>query len=338
LNTTENKTIKNKKMSNFKTAFGFDTDALQPFIQEQGLEILTKTLFGGQTAAYLSGNFQDNVKYVDKLQHMDIEVAIREQETCGLVSSGNVIFSQKEISVASFYDQKTFCPKDLEPFYTREFLPKGSTYENMPIEQAFLDYYGKKIANAIEVSIWQGDGSGANPIIGFNKTIDDQLADWGVACINGNPTGITTVTGISTTNVIGIFQGMVNLIPTDLAGSQDLEFVCGWDTFRKLLQALFSLNNFHYGATEEGNPWSSGSIVIPSFGLRVNALAGLDGSNRIHLAKKDQYVIGTDMQNEYESNIDVFYDRTANVIISRTMGKLGTQIKFASQFITFKLV
>lgn len=325
-------------MSNLKLSFGFDTSELTPFVQEQGLELLTKALFGGQTSEYLSGNFQDGVKYKDKLNFMDIEIALREQSGCGLTSSGSTSFYQKEIEVASFYDQQTFCPKDLETFYTREYLPKGSTYENMPIEQAFLAYYSAKIAKQVEIDIWQGTGVGGSTIVGFNKTIDDQLADWGVACINGNPTSITTGTGITTSNVIGIFNGMVNLIPTELAGSTDLEFVCGWDTFRKLLQAYFTLNNYHYGTTEETSPWATGSIIIPTFGLRVKALAGLDGTNRIHLGKKDQYVIGTDMANEYESNIAVFYDQTDNVIISRAMGKLGTQIKFADQFITFKLV
>jgi len=325
-------------MSDLKLSFGFDTTELTPFVQEQGLELLTRTLFGGQTSDYLAGSFQDNVKYKEKLNYFDVDVFLREQTGCGLTSSGSATFTQKEISVASFFDQQTYCPKDLEQFYTREYLPKGSKYENMPIEGAYIEYYSAKVAKAIEIELWQGTGSTASKIIGFNKTIDDHFTDWGVACIDGNIGGITESTGITKANVISIFDGMVDSIPTDLAGSTDLEFVCGWDTFRLLLQAYFGMNNYHYGATEEGSPWSTGTIIIPSFGLRVNALAGLTGTKRIHLSKKDNYVIGTDMTNEYESGLEVFYDRTPNVIISRTMGKLGTQIKHASEFITFKLV
>ena len=130
---------------------------------------------------------------------------------------------------------------------------------------------------------------------------------------------------------------MVNLIPNALAGQTDLEFVCGWDTFRKLLQAYFTLNNFHYGATEEASPYATGSIIIPSFGLRVTALHGLTGTNRIHLTRKSNYVIGTDAPNEYES-LDVFYERKDNTIIARLIAKLGTQVKFGSELVTFKLV
>jgi hypothetical protein len=263
---------------------------------------------------------------------MDVDVTLRAKSGCGLTSSGEVIFDKKEIQVYPFYDQKTFCPSDLETFYTQQFLPQGSTYENMPIEAAFAEYYTAKVAAAVEVLLWQGATGGASGVIGFNQIIDNTSG-----VINGNPTSINTGTGITTGNVIGIFNGMVNLIPDSLAGQTDLEFVCGWDTFRKLLQAYFTLNNFHYGSTEEGSPYATGSIIIPSFGLRVTALHGLTGTNRIHLAQKSNYVIGTDAPNEYES-LDVFYERKDNTIIARLIAKLGTQIRFGSELVTFKLV
>jgi hypothetical protein len=280
----------------------------------------------------LSGQVQSGIKYKEQINYMDVDVTLRAKSGCGLTSSGEVIFDKKEIEVKTFYDQKTFCPSDLETFYTQQFLPAGSIYENMPIEAAFAEYYSAKVAAAVEVLLWQGVTGGASGVIGLNQVID---ATSGV--INGNPTSITTGTGITTGNVIGIFNGMVTLIPNALAGQTDLEFVCGWDTFRKLLQAYFTLNNFHYGATEEASPYATGSIIIPSFGLRVTALHGLTGTNRIHLTRKSNYVIGTDVPNEYES-LDVFYERKDNTIIARIVAKLGTQIKFGTELVTFKLV
>lgn len=319
-------------MANLKLKFGFDTDNLTAYVDQTNLELFTKAVFSNATSQYLSGQVQSGIKYKEQINYMDVDVFLREKSGCGLTSSGDVIFDKKEIQVYPFYDQKTFCPSDLETFYTQQFLPQGSTYENMPIEQAFAEYYSAKVAAAVEVLLWQGVTGGASGVIGFNQIID---ATSGV--INGNPTSITVSTGITTGNVIGIFNGMVDLIPSALAGQTDLEFVCGWDTFRKLLQAYFTLNNFHYGSTEEGSPYSTGSIIIPSFGLRVTALHGLTGTNRIHLTRKSNYVIGTDAPNEYES-LDVFYERKDNTIIARLIAKLGTQIKFGSELVTFKLV
>jgi hypothetical protein len=319
-------------MANLKLKFGFDTDNLTAYVDQTNLELFTKAVFSNATSQYLSGQVQSGIKYKEQINYMDVDVTLRAKEGCGLTSSGEVIFDKKEIEVKTFYDQKTFCPSDLETFYTQQFLPAGSIYENMPIEAAFAEYYSAKVAAAVEVLLWQGVTGGASGVIGLNQVID---ATSGV--INGNPTSITTGTGITTGNVIGIFNGMVTLIPNALAGQTDLEFVCGWDTFRKLLQAYFTLNNFHYGATEEASPYATGSIIIPSFGLRVTALHGLTGTNRIHLTRKSNYVIGTDVPNEYES-LDVFYERKDNTIIARIVAKLGTQIKFGTELVTFKLV
>jgi hypothetical protein len=318
-------------MANLKLKFGFDTDNLTAYVDQTNLELFTKAVFSGATSAYLSGQVQSGIKFKEQINYMDVDVTLRAKEGCGLTSSGEVIFDKKEIQVYPFYDQKTFCPSDLETFYTQQFLPQGSTYENMPIEAAFAEYYSAKVAAAVEVLLWQGVTGGASGVIGFNQIIDASSP------INGNPSSIAVGTGITTGNVIGIFNGMVNLIPDSLAGQTDLEFVCGWDTFRKLLQAYFTLNNFHYGATEEASPYATGSIIIPSFGLRVTALHGLTGTNRIHLAQKSNYVIGTDAPNEYES-LDIFYERKDNTIIARLIAKLGTQVKFGSELVTFKLV
>jgi hypothetical protein len=318
-------------MANLKLKFGFDTDNLTAYVDQTNLELFTKAVFSNATSQYLSGQVQSGIKFKEQINYMDVDVTLRAKEGCGLTSSGDVIFDKKEIQVYPFYDQKTFCPSDLETFYTQQFLPQGSTYENMPIEAAFAEYYTAKVAAAVEVLLWQGVTGGASGVIGFNQIID------AASPINGNPTSISTGTGITTGNVIGIFNGMVNLIPNALAGQTDLEFVCGWDTFRKLLQAYFTLNNFHYGATEEASPYATGSIIIPSFGLRVTALHGLTGTNRIHLTRKSNYVIGTDAPNEYES-LDVFYERKDNTIIARLIAKLGTQIRFGDELVTFKLV
>jgi hypothetical protein len=318
-------------MANLKLKFGFDTDNLTAYVDQTNLELFTKAVFSNATSQYLSGQVQSGIKFKEQINYMDVDVTLRAKSGCGLTSSGDVIFDKKEIQVYPFYDQKTFCPSDLETFYTQQFLPQGSTYENMPIEAAFAEYYTAKVAAAVEVLLWQGVTGGTSGVIGFNQIID------AASPINGNPTSITTGTGITTGNIIGIFNGMVTLIPNALAGQTDLEFVCGWDTFRKLLQAYFTLNNFHYGATEEASPYATGSIIIPSFGLRVTALHGLTGTNRIHLTRKSNYVIGTDAPNEYES-LDVFYERKDNTIIARLIAKLGTQIRFGDELVTFKLV
>jgi hypothetical protein len=313
-----------------KFKFGFDTDALTEFVQEQGLELLTKSLFGGVTATTFASQIQEGIKYKDALNYMDTAIFFREDTGCGAITpSGDVIFTQKEIEVGKFRDEKTFCYKDLENFYTREYLPAGSYgADQMPLEQAFMTYYTGKIAESIETKLWQE----TSLFDGFNRIIDTTSG-----VINGNPSSISTGTGITTGNVIGIFGGMVDLLPSALHGQSDVEFVCGWDTYRKLLQAYFTTNNFFFNAAQE-SPYTTGSFEIPTYGLTVRALHGLTGTNRIHLSRLSNYVIGTDMMGDFDNSIQVWYEKKDELYYVRTKGKLGTQIKFGSELVTFKLV
>jgi hypothetical protein len=179
-------------MANLKMKFGFDTDNLVTYVDQSNLELYKKAVFNNATSEYLNGQVQSGIKYKEQINYMDVDVFLRAKEGCGLTSSGDVIFDKKEIQVYPFYDQKTFCPSDLETFYTQQFLPQGSTYENMPIEQAFAEYYSAKVAAAVEVLLWQGVTGGASGVIGFNQIID------AASPINGNPTSIAVGTGITT--------------------------------------------------------------------------------------------------------------------------------------------
>lgn len=311
-----------------KFNFAFDTDDLTAFVQEQGLELLTKSLFSGVTASTFP--IQEGIKYKEALNFMDTNVFFREDTGCGTITpSGDVIFTQKEISVGAIRDEKTFCYKDLTNFYTREYLPAGSYgADQMPLEQAFMTYYTGVIAEKIEVMLWQE----TSLFDGFIKVID---ATSGV--INGNPSGITTGTGIVAANVVSIFDGMVDLLPASIQGAPDLEFACGWDIYNKLLKAYFTLNNYHHDAATP-SPYKTGVFEIPIWGVTIRAFHGLTGSNRIFLSRIDNYVIGTDMTSDFDNSIQVWYEKKDELYYVRTKGKLGTQIKFGSEMVSFKLV
>jgi hypothetical protein len=318
-----------------KLKFGYDLSNINEFVNEERFpELLTKAVFSGKTAQAMP--MQSGIKYKDVLNKLDIEVFFQDGAPCALTASGATEFTQVEIAVGKVALLQTFCPRDLEDYWTRVGLPAGSYYDTMAFEAAWESHMSALVSEQVEKMLWQSDllaGTGNFAFFdGFNTTID---ATAGV--INGNPTGITTVTGISTTNVIGIFNGMVNLLPQSLQGQADVVFVCGWDTFRKLLQAYFTLNNFHYGDAASGSPYQTGEILIPTFGLKVVALHGLDGTNRIHLSRLSNYRIGTDLENDFEQ-YEIFYEQKEDLVYYRLRAKLGTQIVFGGELVTFKLV
>jgi hypothetical protein len=318
-----------------KLKFGYDLSAINEFVNEERFpELLTKSLFSGRTSTLIPR--QTGIKYKDVLNLMDTEVRVIDGTPCELTATGSTSFSQVEIEVGKIAIFEKFCPRDLEDFWTRVGLPAGSYYDTLAFETEWEAFQRGKVAEEVEKMLWQSDKSAGTGNFqwfdGFNIQID---AATGV--INGNPTNIAAGTGITTTNVIGIFNGMVNLLPDALAGQGDVKFFCGWDTFRKLLQAYFTLNNFHYGTAAEGSPYQTGEIVIPTFGLTVVALHGLTGTNRIHLMRESNARIGTDLEGDFEQ-YEIFYDQTADLVYYRLRAKLGTQVVFGNEIVTFKLV
>jgi hypothetical protein len=318
-----------------KLKFGYDLTAINEFVNEERFpELLTKSLFSGRTATLIPR--QTGIKYKDVLNLMDTEVRVIDGAPCELTATGSTSFSQVEIEVGKIAIFEKFCARDLEDFWTRVGLPAGSYYDTLAFEQEWEAYQRGKVAEEVEKMLWQSDKSTGTGNFqwfdGFNTQID---AATGV--INGNPTSIAAGVGITTGNVIGIFNGMVNLLPDALAGQGDIKFFCGWDTFRKLLQAYFTLNNFHYGDAAAGSPYQTGEIVIPTFGLTVVALHGLTGTNRIHLMRESNARIGTDLEGDFEQ-YEIFYDQTADLVYYRLRAKLGTQVVFGNEIVTFKLV
>ena len=99
--------------------------------------------------------------------------------------------------------------------------------------------------------MWQGDTASGNAQLARFDGLIKLIAPSGVltsGVVDGNPTNILVATGITAGNVIGIVDGMYQLIPTSILDNGDVFIACGMDTFRKYTVALKNLNLFNYAA------------------------------------------------------------------------------------------
>lgn len=316
-----------------KLKFGYDVSGLTAYVNEEKLPLLVKSVFSGETGSTFE--IQEGIKYKDVLNYLDTEVIFRSNAGCGtFTASGDTTFTQKEISVDPFIHEQAFCPDDLENFWARIGLQKGCYYDTMAFEQEWVSHYTNLVNKQIELMLWRGNkstGSGNLALInGFIQVID---ADTTV--VDGNLTGggYTQVTSITAANIIASLEQMINVLPTDVEGADDLMFMVGWDSFKKLLSALKSLNNFFYDGVN-ANPYKSGEVFLPTFGIKVKAFRGLDGTNRMFLGRQSNFVIGTDMKNDWE-NFQMWYEQKDDKILTRLKAKLGVQIKFGSEMVEY---
>jgi hypothetical protein len=226
----------------------FDVSALAAYTNEHAMDLIIKSVAGGRLANY--ANIQDGVKGPTTINILSSDVVFQ-ADGCSRSADGTTTLSQRTITPGAVAIHEDLCMTDLAAKYTATMLRQGLTNEKeeIPFEELYYAEKIQKVQKAIEVADWQGDTASGTANLarydGLNKIIAAATA------VNGNPTGITVATGITSSNVIGILTGMAELMPEDIMDADDLKLYCGMDTFLKYQKAIADGNYFHY-VVEEG--------------------------------------------------------------------------------------
>jgi hypothetical protein len=308
----------------------FNVSALANYTNEQSTELVLKSLFGSKTAAILqaAGQVQVGVKSAEALNILTSDVYFQ-TDGCGYTASGNTTFSQRNITVGKIKVEETLCPKTLEAKWMQTQIAAGSP-TSVPFEEQIGQDKANNIAKLLEIAMWQGDTAttntnpNTNKFDGFIKLIDAASA----STVAGNTSSATSIT---TTNVEDLIDNIYNVVPADISDASDLVLFVGIDTFKKYSTALRASNLFHYAADSEGM-----EIMIPATNVKMIAVGGLNGTNRMFLARLSNYFVGTDLANE-EEDYRFWYSQDNDEVRFRATMKYGVQFAFPDQIVQFKL-
>jgi hypothetical protein len=309
----------------------FNVSALTNYVNEQNTDILVKSLFGSKTAAMLqaAGQVQVGVKSAEALNILSSDVYFQ-ADGCGYTASGNTTFTQRTITVGKIKVEETLCPKTLESKWMQTQIAAGSPTA-VPFEQQITESKASVIAKQLEIAMWQGDTatSNTNPntnkFDGFNKIIDAASA----STIAGNTTSATAIT---VSNIDDILDAIYAAIPADIATADDLVCWVGIDTYKKMLTNLKNANLFHYvpdASTEM-------EMVYPGTNIKVVAVGGLNGTNRLFAGRMSNFFVGTDLANE-EEELRYWYSQDNDEVRFRMTCKYGVQVAFPDQLVQFTL-
>jgi hypothetical protein len=163
------------------------------------------------------------------------------------------------------------------------------------------------------------------------------LIDAAATAANGNPTAITTGTGITTSNVKGIVSGMWVALPARVQGKSDVRIFCGWDTFNKFISAYTDINLFNFAPKGTEVSAENGEVIIPGTNYKLTAVHGLDGTNRLFGIRMSNIFMGTDLENE-EERWEIFFAKEADEIRFIAEWKDGINVAFPNEIVSFKLV
>jgi hypothetical protein len=314
---------------------GYDVTGLSNYTRENADDIKTAQILGADTLQKTNITVQAGIKNADKLMQYSGSAPFQDGTGCSFNASGTSDFTDKTITVVELKVQDTFCPRDLEKKFLNTKLKAGSNYEELAFEELIVGNKVKHIQKNVEQMIWQGDTSNAaDPnlklVDGLLKTIDA-----------GSPVLATAQSSVTQGNVIAIFDDIYTKIPEELLnGEEEMIAETGWGVFRKLILALKDANNFHFDA---GNASKTGMIEMPGTGLKVKALNGLNNittsidsfDDRIVCTYEENLIVGVDLEGE-EDNFEIWFSKDDQDVKMSSRSKLGTQVYFIQNIVTYK--
>ncbi len=312
----------------------FDVSTLPAYTEQNAMDLIIKSVAGGRLANY--ANIQDGVKGPTTINILSSDVVFQ-ADGCSRSASGSTALSQRTITPGAVAIHEDLCMTDLAAKYTAVMLKQGLTNEKeeIPFEELYFQEKVAKLQKAIEVADWQGDTTSGTANLskydGLNKIIAAATA------VNGNPSAITTGTGITSANVIGIFTGMAELMPEDIMDADDLKLFCGMDSFLKYQKAIADGNYFHY--VVDGD-FTAELPLIGFPNVTVCATPGLSGltNGNSYLMRASNIYVGVDLPDEESNDVRSWFDLNDRIYKVSMAFRRGVNVAFPDQIVEFLLV
>ena len=303
---------------------------LSSYTDQERLPLITKAVFSARSASLFTK--QVGIKFAANLNLMDTDAVLQGGDACGYTTSGTTTISARVLTVGRMKVMETLCPRSLEQYWTQTQLTAGSMYDGVPFEQAFAEQKALRIAEALETAIWQGNAY-------FSGMLQILNAASG-STISGNTGAVSASVGITSSNVIGIFDNIYNQIPQAILTKNDIVIFCGWNNYRTLVQAFKQGTNTGglavlYNQVDLAS-LANGEFVYPGTNVRVIAVPGLTGTNRIVASYLGNFFYGTDLLSD-EEQFSIFYSRDNDEVRSIAAFKCGVQLAWPDLVVDFRL-
>jgi hypothetical protein len=303
---------------------------LSSYTDQERLPLITKAVFSARSASLFTK--QVGIKFAANLNLMDTDAVLQGGDACGYTTSGTTTISARVLTVGRMKVMETLCPRSLEQYWTQTQLTAGSMYDGVPFEQAFAEQKALRIAEALETAIWQGNAY-------FSGMLQILNAASG-STISGNTGAVSASVGITSSNVIGIFDNIYNQIPQAILTKNDLVIFCGWNNYRTLVQAFKQGTNTGglavlYNQVDLAS-LANGEFIYPGTNVRVIAVPGLTGTNRIVASYLGNFFYGTDLLSD-EEQFSIFYSRDNDEVRSIAAFKCGVQLAWPDLVVDFRL-
>jgi hypothetical protein len=313
----------------------FDVSTLAAYTKDNWKELVTSSVLGSKTANLIKnqGNVLVGVKSAENITIMDTDAFFQSGTSCGFNASGTTTFTQRAVTVGKIKINEALCLKDLESKFLQNALPQGSTYTDMVFAEQYSNRKAEKVAEQMEIALWQGDTASANGNLNKFDGLLKLITAAGGSVVNANTSTYISggpIASITVSNVISVFDAIYTAIPAKVVAKDDITIFCGMDTFRLYTIALKNANLFAYNLDIKADS----EFFLPGTTVKVVAVQGLNGTNDLVAARISNLYMGTDLLNE-EERFEIFYAKEADQIRYVNEFKAGVNFAFPDEIVKF---
>lgn len=304
----------------------FDLTALSNYTTEHASEFYAKSVMQSKTAGLMNvlSGFKPGTHKLPEFSH-DYDL-FQDGSSCGFNASGNLDILQRSITVESLKINTQYCIRDLEAKFTRQILPAGQSYEGLaPVEAGLMAELERKIRKMMELLIWKGNKATAPNSIssldlvnGLDKIIADET---------GNLAYEGTTGALTTSNIITAVEELYDKLPVDAYSTiQDEEWVVLMgDDKAKMYERAY--RNTH-GAVVYNQGFEK--RFVDGTNIEIVGVPGLNGTNKLVLAKKSNLILAVDVDGE-EEDLMVYMDQDMENVRVKGRFAVGIQIHFPGE-------
>jgi len=309
-----------KKIQNFTTG---QPNITSTYAGEFAGQYIAAALLSAKTLDNKYITILPNVKYKQVIQKLAVANIVNDA-SCDFTTSGSVALTEAVITPKELQVNLSLCKQEFVDSW--EALQLGySAFDTIPANftDYLISYVGGVVAQATEISIWNGDNSANGQFGGLYRAIT------GSAAISSSASG-----AIDSTNVLSDLDALVNAIPNTVYGKEDLMIYAPTNVIKAYQQALAGGAQ---GANGYMNQLNVGEKPLNFNGIEIAFCPGLPSSAMV-AAQKSNLFFGTGLLSDYNTvkvldMADLDGSQNFRVIMRYTA---GTQIGVASDIAYYK--
>ena len=289
----------------------FDLTGLNTYTDELSLDLIAK--------AVLTTDLMNEIDVRSGLQAGTVAINLMDGDlnvadlSCGWNPSGDVNFTQVDITIRDKQVKQELCPQDLRQYYLSQKMGASANQEEVPFEEVISTYYVERIKKHNEGFLINGDGTADG--------IKGQVTAANGANVSASPAAWDVNNAVE--QALNIFDA----IGEEVKDREDLVMLVSPANFNTLRRALVAQNYFHY---DQGD---GKSIELPGTNIKVVKTSGLIGSDYVAAGPAGFIVAGTGLEDD-QSTIQFFYDKGEDVVKFIAKWRLGVAVHQVNLFAT----